>query len=124
MGTAAGTTLLVGLNAGLITKPAASAPAVGTTRGGTAVGTPHAGTAGAGPTGRPSAAASPAGAKLRDGTFAGALVTTKYGNVQVRVTVGGARLTDVTAVSLPGGNANSDQISARAAPMLRQEALT
>ena len=45
-----------------------------------------------------------------------------YGVVQVRVTLVGSHLQDVTALSLPQGGRSSD-ISSYAAPRLRQEAL-
>jgi uncharacterized protein with FMN-binding domain len=40
------------------------------------------------------------------------------------VTVSGGRITDVKAVQLPSDNPRSSQISADAAPQLRQETLT
>ncbi len=45
-----------------------------------------------------------------------------YGVVQVRVTLVGSHLTDVTALSLPQGGHSSD-VSSYAAPILRKEAL-
>jgi uncharacterized protein with FMN-binding domain len=45
-----------------------------------------------------------------------------YGIVQVRVTLVGNRITDITALSLPQGGRSSD-ISSYAAPQLRKEAL-
>ena len=54
----------------------------------------------------------------------GALVSTPYGDVQVRATVRGTRLLDVTAVRLTDANGTSRSISAAAAPVLRREALT
>jgi uncharacterized protein with FMN-binding domain len=52
----------------------------------------------------------------------GASYDVSYGLVQVRVTVSGSRILDVTAVSLPQGGRSSD-ISAMAGPQLRREAL-
>ncbi len=46
-----------------------------------------------------------------------------YGTVQVKVTLTGSRITDVTPLSLPQGGRSSD-ISAYAAPQLRREALS
>lgn len=46
-----------------------------------------------------------------------------YGTVQVRITVRGHKILDVTALSLPSGGHSSD-ISSFAGPQLRQEALT
>jgi uncharacterized protein with FMN-binding domain len=52
------------------------------------------------------------------------MVQTEYGPVQVRIVVSGGRMTDVTAIQLPNHAARSVQISGRAAPILRQEALS
>jgi uncharacterized protein with FMN-binding domain len=46
-----------------------------------------------------------------------------YGIVQVRVTLNGKRITDITPVSLPQGGRSGD-ISGYAAPQLRREALS
>jgi uncharacterized protein with FMN-binding domain len=53
----------------------------------------------------------------------GALVGTPYGNVQVRLTHLGSRITDIHAVQLTDSSQHSVDISAYAAPILRQEAL-
>ncbi|MFJ5839467.1 FMN-binding protein [Streptomyces shenzhenensis] len=57
------------------------------------------------------------------GTVTGDSVQTRWGPVQVRVTVRGGRLTDVTAVVYPQDNPRDRQISGYALPRLRQEAL-
>ncbi len=54
----------------------------------------------------------------------GAVVNTQYGQVQVRIVVTGGRLADVTALHLTDSSGRSVAISAQAAPILRQEALT
>lgn len=53
----------------------------------------------------------------------GPTVGTPYGPVQVQVTVAGGQLVDVVALQLPGGNGESYQINAYAAPRLREMAL-
>jgi uncharacterized protein with FMN-binding domain len=58
-----------------------------------------------------------------DGTFAGQSVGTRFGNVQVQVTVAGGTITDLTALQLTDSDGRSVQISNRAAPILRQEVL-
>ena len=58
-----------------------------------------------------------------DGTFTGPVVSTRYGPVQVRATISGGQLVDVTAVELPTDRARSAAISNAAAPLLRREAL-
>ncbi len=47
----------------------------------------------------------------------------RYGTVQVRVTLSGARIVDVEALQLPSDRSRSAQISDFAGPRLRQEAL-
>jgi uncharacterized protein with FMN-binding domain len=56
-------------------------------------------------------------------TVTGALVQTPYGNVQVRVSLQGKKITKVTAVHLTDSSSTSVEISAGAAPILRQEAM-
>jgi uncharacterized protein with FMN-binding domain len=57
-------------------------------------------------------------------TVDGAVVDTQYGKVQVRILVTGGQLADVTALHLTDSSGRSVEISAQAAPILRQEALT
>jgi len=47
----------------------------------------------------------------------------QYGDVQVRVTTAGGRITRVAAVRLPSGDGRSQQISSFAGPQLAQQAL-
>jgi uncharacterized protein with FMN-binding domain len=65
--------------------------------------------------------ATPPATTTRTGT--GPDVPNRYGDVQVRVTMSGGRLVDVTALVLPTDRARSAQISQQAAPILRSEAL-
>jgi uncharacterized protein with FMN-binding domain len=60
-----------------------------------------------------------AGARTADGDTA----QTRYGPVQVRVTVQGGRLTAVTALQVPSDNPRDQQINGYAVPVLTQEAL-
>lgn len=55
-------------------------------------------------------------------TVTGPEVDTRYGPIQVEVTVSGGKVTDVVAVQLPSGG-HSGRISNNVAPVLRQEAL-
>jgi uncharacterized protein with FMN-binding domain len=57
-------------------------------------------------------------------TVAGSVAMTQYGPVQVKVTVRGGRIADVTAVQLPQRDGRSAQISSYAAPLLREQALS
>jgi uncharacterized protein with FMN-binding domain len=71
-----------------------------------------------------SAAVAPGKAPAGGRTVTGTTAATPYGPVQVRITVTGGRVADVAAVQLPQQDERSSQISAYAAPLLRQEALT
>jgi uncharacterized protein with FMN-binding domain len=57
-------------------------------------------------------------------TVTGSSVSTRYGNVQLKVTVSGGKITNIAAVQLPSGDPKSSQISSYAEPQLRQSALT
>jgi uncharacterized protein with FMN-binding domain len=67
----------------------------------------------------PPATAAP-GAAYRDGTTTGAAVGTRWGTVQVQVTISGGA---ITALQLPSNDRHSAQISSRAEPVLRSAAL-
>ena len=54
----------------------------------------------------------------------GPVVSTRWGPVQVEITVQGGELTDVAALQLPDGDRRSASISARVEPTLRTQALT
>lgn len=56
------------------------------------------------------------------GTWTGSVVSTPYGNVQVKVVISGGKITDVVALQYPNGH-ESDQINAAAIPTLRSEVL-
>ncbi|MHB8466671.1 MAG: FMN-binding protein [Acidimicrobiales bacterium] len=56
-------------------------------------------------------------------TIDGPVVSTRYGDVQVAVTLAGNRITDVTGVQLPFDRSRSRSISEHAAPILRREVL-
>jgi len=56
-------------------------------------------------------------------TVTGGEVQTRWGPVQVRVTVAGGKVTEVTAVEYPTGNPRDQQINSYALPRLRTEAL-
>lgn len=86
--------------------------------GGVITGTPGSssgtGTSAGGPTTTTAAA---------DGTYTGQSVGTRFGDVQVQVTVSGGSIADVTALHLTDSDGRSVQISNRAAPILKQEVL-
>ncbi|HEU4978406.1 MAG TPA: FMN-binding protein [Solirubrobacteraceae bacterium] len=61
--------------------------------------------------------------KAASGTFTGADVPTRFGDVQVQVVMRAGRITDVGAVRLPFDRPRSQFISQQAAPILRSEVL-
>ncbi|MFJ6196339.1 FMN-binding protein [Micromonospora sp. NPDC092111] len=58
------------------------------------------------------------------GSYDGSVAHTRWGPVQVRITVAGGRITDVSALQVPDGNFRDQQINDYAVPILRQAALT
>jgi len=104
--------IAAGRNTALVQPAASSAPAV-TTR------------PAANPSAVPVATAAPAaGTPLANGTVTGPVVQTRFGPVQVQVTIAGGKITDVAALQLPSDRQRSAQISQIVEPMLRSEALT
>ncbi|MEU4878526.1 FMN-binding protein [Streptomyces sp. NPDC021608] len=82
------------------------------------------------PSGSSSASGAGAGAAGSSGSTAGTRtltgdsVQTRYGPVQVRVTLTDGRITDVTAVEYPQENPRDQQINAYAVPQLTREVLS
>lgn len=101
----------------LADPPTATAD-TGTTFG-SAAPTPTPTTAAAGST-----APSSATGTYADGTATGAVISTRFGDVQVEVTISGGAITDVMALQLPDRDGRSRQIANAAEPILREEALT
>jgi uncharacterized protein with FMN-binding domain len=56
-------------------------------------------------------------------TVTGDVADTRWGPVQVQLTVASDRITDVSVVRYPDGNGRDQQINARALPILVQETL-
>lgn len=104
---------------------AASGPSTGaaSATGGT---TGSSGSAGAAPSsaGSSGAAGSSAAAAAASKTYAGSVVQTRFGPVQVQITVKAGAITDVSALQLTNDSGKSIQISNRAAPALRSEVLS
>jgi len=57
------------------------------------------------------------------GTFTGDAVDTRWGPVQVRVTVQNGKVTAADVVQVPNGNHRDEEINAYAVPVLNQEVL-
>lgn len=58
------------------------------------------------------------------GTYTGTAVSTRWGPVQVKITVVDGRITAAQAVEYPTSNPRDQQINAYAIPVLNQEAVT
>ncbi|MER5516407.1 FMN-binding protein [Streptomyces sp. NPDC002763] len=76
------------------------------------------------PSSSASAASGGSGSSTGAKTVTGDTVQTRWGPVQVRVTVKSGRITDVTALQYPQDNPRDQQINSYALPQLRREALT
>jgi uncharacterized protein with FMN-binding domain len=71
-----------------------------------------------------SAAPAPTTAAPASATYLGAAENTRYGIVQVKITVAGKRITNVAFVQLTAFDDRSQQINSDAAPTLLQETLS
>jgi uncharacterized protein with FMN-binding domain len=56
-------------------------------------------------------------------TYSGSVAQTRWGPVQVSITVAGGKITDVTVPTYPNGNGRDQEINAYALPVLRRETL-
>lgn len=109
-----------------VAQGSASTTSSGASSGSTsaaASGTSGTGRTATGASGGTTATAPQAAASAADGTYAGATVSTRFGDVQVQVTISGGAITDVTPLHLTDADGRSVSISNRAAPMLRDEVL-
>ena len=100
--------------------PTASAPAPAVS----GPATTSAGSTATAPTAAAPAPAAPAPAARPTGTFPGSTVQTRYGPVQVSVTIANGTITEVTALQLTNDGGRSVAISTQAAPILRSEVLS
>ena len=60
---------------------------------------------------------------FKDGTYTGARQRTRYGPVQVTITVAGGQITDATATDYPNGSREDKAINSYAIPVLQSEAV-
>lgn len=73
--------------------------------------------------GATSGTATSTGTGLADGTFTGVSSQTRYGPVQVQITVSGGTISDVQAIDYPDSNGRDRQINGSAIPRLVSETL-
>jgi uncharacterized protein with FMN-binding domain len=99
-----------------------------TTTGSSASGMTASGTTASG-TGSTSAAATGSGSTATSGATAasetvdGSVVSTRFGNVQVQITVENGQITKSVVLQVPWNNQKDQQINARAVPTLNSEAV-
>ena len=74
-------------------------------------------------TGTSGAGSTPVATGLRDGSYTGDAVGTRYGPVQAKITVSGGMITAVDVPEYPNGNGRDRQINERAIPRLISETL-
>jgi uncharacterized protein with FMN-binding domain len=90
-----------------------------TTSGGTGNGN---GSSGGGSSGQGSSASQKSTAQSR--TVTGSAIQTRWGPVQVQLTVAGGKITDVAMLQYPNGNGTDQQISSYALPILMQDTMS
>lgn len=84
---------------------------------------PVAAPSGSATTGTPAAAAAGASAATAGTTVTGTSASTRWGPVQVQLTVSGGRITAVDVVDYPSGNHKDQEINADAIPTLVEETI-
>ena len=72
----------------------------------------------------PATSGSTGGGAATTSTVTGSVAQTRWGPVQVRISVGSGRITDVAVVQSPNGNSRDQRINSYALPTLVQETLS
>src|SRR6478752_3484792 len=114
LATIAGLVLLFSYRTSLGASVPATAPSTANT-GSTTSGTSSTGTSGSG-TSSGSSSGSATSSGLTDGTFTGQTANTRFGPVQVAITVSGGTITAVDVPEYPNGNGRDQEINAYALP--------
>src|SRR3954463_3211357 len=99
-----------------------STPYSGSTTASGATSAPTTGNSSSSSSSSSSSAASSTGSAT-SGTVTGTVADTRWGPVQVQITVADGSITDVAVVQYPNGNGKDQEINARALPILIQETL-
>jgi uncharacterized protein with FMN-binding domain len=111
---------------GYHTSTSSTAAAAG---GNSSASTPYSGSTAAGTTSTPSASGSTSSSSSSSssgstsGTVTGTVAETRWGPVQVQLTVANGSITNVAVVQYPNSNGRDQEINARALPILIQETL-
>lgn len=107
----------------LAADPAPKATSSGSTGSGGSTGSSSGSSSTASPSPSASGGSGSGGSSSAARTVDGDTVQTRYGPVQLRITVTGGKITAVTAVQLPQDNPRDEEISGFAVPQLTQEVL-
>ena len=60
----------------------------------------------------------------KDGIYTGSVGSaSQYGDIQVKVTISGGKITDIAYLQFPSGPGHTDEVTAMAQPALKQEAI-
>lgn len=113
----AGPAVVVPIGAGTATTSGSSGATTGSSGSGTSSGS--SGSSGSAGSSSSSGSSGSSGTTTVTGTTA----PTRWGPVQVRITVTGGQITDVAAVQYPNGNGRDQEINSYALPVLGQEAV-
>lgn len=113
-------------SAAVLPKTSAEAPIVGGTSHTTGSPPSSAGSTSSGPGSTAAAAPSTAGPATTAGasTVTGSVAQTRWGPVQVQLTVDAGKITQVSVLQYPDGNGKDQQINARALPVLISETVS
>ena len=121
MGTVSGLIMLFSYHTSLVGSGTFAVPA--STGASTTTSSSGSASAGSGSTSAGSSGSSSSAADGSSTTVTGDTAQTRWGPVQVQVTVAGGKITAVTAVQYPNGNGRDQEINSYALPVLAQEAL-
>ncbi|VXB87645.1 FMN-binding domain-containing protein [Arthrobacter sp. 9V] len=105
------------------TSLSSSATTGGSAAGGSVAGGSNSSSSGGSSSGSSASAGNSSSGSTTAATYDGASVQTRFGTVQVQVTIQDGKITEVTALQLTDAERKSAQISSRAAPVLRSEVL-
>lgn len=125
VGTVAGLVALIAVKAG--PSPVVGATGTGSTGGsgrsgtGSSAASSGTGSSGTGTSGTSGTSTSSGSSTLTSGTFTGDSADTRYGPVQVKVTVSGGTISAVDVVDVPMSNPRDAEINQQAVPLLVQE---
>jgi uncharacterized protein with FMN-binding domain len=121
VGTVAGITVLIAVKSG--PTPVVGAAGAGSTGTGGATQSGGSSSTGStsGSTGASGSSSSGSSSALRAGTYTGDAADTRYGPVQVKITVAGGKVTQAEVVDVPMSNPRDAEINQQAVPILVQE---